>query len=136
MSVTYYQGIFIAKIYSSFLHLIFVETRNASFKPIVQTVKKPISSVLEKIHLHKLEILEKFSGWYVMFPGGYFNGLLMILFFFAIHFRTNTPVEDSDDDASEPESDSTGHLGEPQVKQVAHDVKDLKIVSLYQWGLI
>jgi hypothetical protein len=72
-----------------------------------------------------------------MFPGGYFNGLLMILLFFAIHFRTNTPVEDSDDDdASEPESDSTGHLGVPQVKQVAPDVKDLKIVSLYQGGLI
>jgi hypothetical protein len=99
------------EIYSSFLHLIFVEKRRASFKPIMHAVKKPISSVLEKIRLHKLEILEKFSGWYVMFPGGYFNGLLMILLFFAIHFRTNTPVEDSDDDASEPESDSTGHLG-------------------------
>lgn len=42
-----------------------------------------------------------------MFPGGYFNGLLMILLFFAVHLRTNTPIEDSDDDfaASEPESD-------------------------------
>jgi hypothetical protein len=73
----------------------------------------------------------------VIFPGGYFNGLLMILFFFAIHFRTNTPVEDSDDDdASEPESDSTGHLGVPQVKKVAPDVEDLKILCLYQGGLI
>jgi hypothetical protein len=81
MSATYYQGIFIAEIYSSFLHFIFVETRSASFKPIMHRVKKPISSVLEKIHLHKVEILEKFSGWYVMFPGGYLNELLMILFF-------------------------------------------------------
>jgi hypothetical protein len=113
MSATYYQGIFIAEIYSSFLHFIFVETRSASFKPIMHRVKKPISSVLEKIHLHKVEILEKFSGWYVMFPGGYLNELLMILFFLAIHFRTNTPVEDSDDDASELESDSTRHLGVP-----------------------
>jgi hypothetical protein len=51
------QGIFIAEIYSE--HLIFVETRSASFKPIVQPVKKPISSVLEKIRLRKLEILKK-----------------------------------------------------------------------------
>jgi hypothetical protein len=59
MSATHHQGFFIAEIYSLFLHLIFVETRSASFKPIVQTVKRPISSVLEKICLRKLEILKK-----------------------------------------------------------------------------
>jgi hypothetical protein len=66
-----------------------------------------------------------------MFPGGYFNGSLMILLFFAVHFRTNTPTEDSDDDdtASEPESDPAGHLEVPQV-QMPPDVKDLNIVSL------
>jgi hypothetical protein len=66
-----------------------------------------------------------------MFPGGYFDGSLMILLFFAVHFRTNTPTEDSDDDdtASEPESDSAGHLEVPQV-QVASYAKDLKTESL------
>jgi hypothetical protein len=36
-----------------------VETRRASFKPIVQPVNKPISSVLEKIRLRKMEVLKK-----------------------------------------------------------------------------
>lgn len=35
------------------------ETRSVSFKPSAQPVYKPISSVLEKIRLRKLEILKK-----------------------------------------------------------------------------
>lgn len=38
------------------LILFFAETRKASFKPIAEPVYKPISSVLEKIRLRKLEI--------------------------------------------------------------------------------
>ncbi|XP_062214236.1 uncharacterized protein LOC133915185 [Phragmites australis] len=77
------------------------ETRSATFKSIVQPVCKPISSVLEKIRLRKLEILKKL----------------------------NTPIEDNDDnDASlDPVSDSAEHLGVPQVKEVATDDKDSRI---------
>ncbi|KAG2545034.1 hypothetical protein PVAP13_9KG401365 [Panicum virgatum] len=77
------------------------ETRSASFRPIVQPVCKPISSVLEKIRLRKLEVLKK----------------------------SNTTVEDDDDyaAASEPASDSVVHLDVPQVKQVTTDDKDLRI---------
>ena len=42
-----------------FSFLFIVETRRASFKPIVQPVHKPISSVLEKIRLRKMEVLKK-----------------------------------------------------------------------------
>ncbi|TVU44465.1 hypothetical protein EJB05_03908 [Eragrostis curvula] len=75
------------------------ETRSASFKPVVQPVFKPISSVLEKIRLRKLEIQKK----------------------------KNTPVEDNDDDDATPEpaSDSAGHLEVPRVKEVAADVNNL-----------
>ncbi|KAL5217453.1 hypothetical protein ABZP36_018137 [Zizania latifolia] len=62
------------------------ETRSASFKPTAQPVYKPISSVLEKIRLRKLEILKK----------------------------SNIPNEEDDDGSSEPVSDSTGYLGVPQ----------------------
>ncbi|XP_062212786.1 uncharacterized protein LOC133913610 [Phragmites australis] len=74
------------------------ETRSASFKPIMQPVYKPISSVLEKIRLRKLEILKK----------------------------PNTPIEDNDA-SSEPVSDSAEHLDVPQVKEVSTDNKDLRI---------
>ncbi|KAG8061306.1 hypothetical protein GUJ93_ZPchr0003g18225 [Zizania palustris] len=74
------------------------ETRSASFKPTAQPVYKPISSVLEKIRLRKLEILKK----------------------------SNVPNED-DDGSSEPVSDSTGYLGVPQLKEVDTYDKDSKI---------
>ncbi|PAN44402.1 hypothetical protein PAHAL_9G040100 [Panicum hallii] len=77
------------------------ETRSASFRPIVQPVCKPISSVLEKIRLRKLEVLKK----------------------------SNTTVEDDDDNAaaSEPASDSAVHLDVLKVKEVTADDKDLRI---------
>ncbi|KAL6636713.1 hypothetical protein ACP70R_024285 [Stipagrostis hirtigluma subsp. patula] len=74
------------------------ETRSASFKPIVQPVYKPISSVLEKIRLRKLQILKK----------------------------SNIPVEDNDE-KSEQASDSARNLDMPQVNEVAMDEKDSKI---------
>ncbi|KAK3148985.1 hypothetical protein QOZ80_3AG0211350 [Eleusine coracana subsp. coracana] len=79
------------------------ETRSASFKPTVQPVYKPISSVLEKIRLRKLEILKK----------------------------TNAPIEDNDDndDHSEPASDSAGHLGVPLVKDLKTDDVDKELAS-------
>jgi hypothetical protein len=43
--------------------LFFVETRKASFKPIAEPVYKPISSVLEKIRLRKMEILKMSVLW-------------------------------------------------------------------------
>ncbi|KAK3145714.1 hypothetical protein QOZ80_3BG0256480 [Eleusine coracana subsp. coracana] len=77
------------------------ETRSASFKPTVQPVYKPISSVLEKIRLRKLEILKK----------------------------TNAPIEDNDDDHSEPVSDSAGHLGVPLVKDLKTDDVEKELAS-------
>ncbi|EER90673.1 PH domain-containing protein DDB_G0287875 [Sorghum bicolor] len=76
------------------------ETRRASFKPIVQPVHKPISSVLEKIRLRKMEVLKK----------------------------SHTSIEDSDDNdaAPEPVIDSAVHLDVPQSKEVTLD-KDLGI---------
>ncbi|CAL4936638.1 unnamed protein product [Urochloa decumbens] len=74
------------------------ETRSASFRPIVKPVCKPISSVLEKIRLRKLEVLKK----------------------------SNTTIEDNDAD-SEPAIDSAAHLDVPQVEEVTTDDKDLKI---------
>jgi hypothetical protein len=44
---------------SLFSFLLIVETRRAWFKPILQTVHKPISSILEKIRLRKMEVLKK-----------------------------------------------------------------------------
>ncbi|KAF8748284.1 hypothetical protein HU200_013032 [Digitaria exilis] len=77
------------------------ETRSASFRPTVQPVCKPISSVLEKIRLRKLEILKK----------------------------SNITIEDNDDSdsASEPASDSAVGLDVPQVKEVTTDEKGLRI---------
>lgn len=78
------------------------ETRKASFKPTAEPVYKPISSVLEKIRLRKLEILKKSS----------------------------TPIEeeddDDDDDSSESVSEAAGHPCMPGVKEVGSDDKDLK----------
>ncbi|CAN6303076.1 unnamed protein product [Urochloa humidicola] len=79
------------------------ETRSASFRPIVKPVCKPISSVLEKIRLRKLEILKK----------------------------SNTTIEDNDAD-SEPAIDSAVHLDVAQVKHVATDDKDLKIDDVHK----
>ncbi|CAD6215116.1 unnamed protein product [Miscanthus lutarioriparius] len=77
------------------------ETRRASFKPIVQPVHKPISSVLEKIRLRKMEVLKK----------------------------SHTSIEDSDDNdaAPEPVIDSAVHLDVPQSKEVTLDDRDLRI---------
>ncbi|KAL6893848.1 hypothetical protein ACP4OV_007946 [Aristida adscensionis] len=77
------------------------ETRSASFKPIVQPVYKPISSVLEKIRLRKQQILKK----------------------------SNTPAEDNDenDASSELPGDSARNLDVPQANEVAMDDKDSKI---------
>ncbi|CAN6280864.1 unnamed protein product [Urochloa humidicola] len=74
------------------------ETRSASFRPTVKPVCKPISSVLEKIRLRKLEVLKK----------------------------SNTTIEDDDADL-EPAIDSAAHLDAAQVKEVTTDDKDLKI---------
>lgn len=73
------------------------ETRSASFKPIAQPVYKPISSVLEKIRLRKLEILKM------------------------------SKTEDDDDASSEAVSDPAGHSGMPRAKEMDTDDKDLKI---------
>uniref|UniRef100_A0ACD6AAP4 Uncharacterized protein n=1 Tax=Avena sativa TaxID=4498 RepID=A0ACD6AAP4_AVESA len=79
------------------------ETRKASFKPIAEPVYKPISSVLEKIRLRKLEILKK----------------------------SNTPVEEeeeeADDASSEPENDPAEQPCVPEAKEVGSDDNDLKI---------
>lgn len=80
------------------------ETRKASFKPIAEPVYKPISSVLEKIRLRKLEILKK----------------------------SNTPIEEeeeeeADDESSEPETDPAEQPCVPEVKEGGSDDKDLKI---------
>ncbi|CAN6322209.1 unnamed protein product [Urochloa humidicola] len=75
------------------------ETRRASFRPIVQPVCKPISSVLEKIRLRKLQILKK----------------------------SNITTEDNDA-ASEPASDSALCLDMPQNdvdKELGTNVHDL-----------
>uniref|UniRef100_A0A0D9W0H7 DNA replication checkpoint mediator MRC1 domain-containing protein n=1 Tax=Leersia perrieri TaxID=77586 RepID=A0A0D9W0H7_9ORYZ len=86
------------------------ETRSASFKPSAKPVYKPISSVLEKIRLRKLEILKKSV---------------------ALLFLSGIPIEeeeeDDDDDSSEAVSGSIGDLGTPQVKEVNADDKDLEI---------
>lgn len=79
------------------------ETRKASFKPVAEPVYKPISSVLEKIRLRKLEI-QKMS---------------------------NTPVEEEEEEeeedaSSEPESDPAEQPAMPEVKEVGSDDKDLK----------
>ncbi|RCV40315.1 hypothetical protein SETIT_9G042800v2 [Setaria italica] len=81
------------------------ETRSASFRPIVQPVCKPISSLLEKIRLRKLEILKKSS----------------------------TTTEDNDA-ASEPAIDSAVRLDVPQVKEVTRDDKDLRIDGVEELG--
>ncbi|KAF0910947.1 hypothetical protein E2562_005340 [Oryza meyeriana var. granulata] len=78
------------------------ETRSASFKPTAQPVYKPISSVLEKIRLRKLEILKKSA--------------------------THSDDDEADDGvSSEPVSGSNGDLGVPQVKEADADGKYLKI---------
>lgn len=51
-----------------FSFLFIVETRKASFKPTVQPVHKPISSVLEKIRLRKMEVLKKYGFLSLRFP--------------------------------------------------------------------
>ncbi|KAG2589845.1 hypothetical protein PVAP13_5NG295842 [Panicum virgatum] len=63
------------------------ETRSASFRLIVQPVCKPISSVLEKIRLRKLEVLK----------------------------NSNTTAKNDDDNAaaSEPVSDYVVHVDVP-----------------------
>uniref|UniRef100_J3LU03 DNA replication checkpoint mediator MRC1 domain-containing protein n=1 Tax=Oryza brachyantha TaxID=4533 RepID=J3LU03_ORYBR len=81
------------------------ETRSASFKPSAQPVYKPISSVLEKIRLRKLEILKK-----------------SVVLFLSV--TLNEEEDDDDDASSEPVSED---LGAPQVKEVGADGKGPKI---------
>ncbi|VAI38681.1 unnamed protein product [Triticum turgidum subsp. durum] len=94
------------------------ETRKASFKPIAEPVYKPISSVLEKIRLRKLEI-QKTS---------------------TTVCRSNTPVEEEEEEeeedeedegeeedaSSEPESNPAEEPAIPEVKEVGSDDKNLK----------
>uniref|UniRef100_A0A453M6L4 DNA replication checkpoint mediator MRC1 domain-containing protein n=1 Tax=Aegilops tauschii subsp. strangulata TaxID=200361 RepID=A0A453M6L4_AEGTS len=78
------------------------ETRKASFKPIAEPVYKPISSVLEKIRLRKLEIQK-------------------------IEEEDQDEEEEEEEDASsEPESDPAEQPAMPEAKEVGSDDKNLK----------
>nr|AAT77922.1 expressed protein [Oryza sativa Japonica Group] len=86
------------------------ETRSVSFKPSAQPVYKPISSVLEKIRLRKLEILKKSAT------------------------PNDDDDEEEDDVSSDPVSGTAGDLGAPQVKEVDAEGKDPKIDDIENEG--
>jgi hypothetical protein len=59
----------------------------------------------------------------------------MLIFLFTVVCRSNTPIEEeeeeADDASSEPETDPAEKPSMPGVKELGSDDKDLKIVSLY-----